>query len=529
MASSTLSASCSAEDFEEFCASNESLIHKPASEKVDTNLRKTKNKGQSDIFKKKRVRHILDPTKPHASVEKSGFQSDENESEEMMECEVVKSSKDSVKMQNICNAETGTVEKNATAKKIQNTNKSESSVYYPSNFIGKPFVLVDTSECDLFKNIKIRNGMSLYQHIRHLKIQDIDIIEAVVVTLYKVFFCNPKSANNFVTNNDILKMKLKPFIPRTAFETYGVIRGVALYLSNEEIMRDIKSASKVNFVQRFLRRDPEDSSKFLPTFSVKLGFLGNSLPKDVKLEYTNFQVEHYFPSVRQCYNCGRLGHTQKGCKSSKRCLLCGSTEVCIPPCKISQCILCKGNDHKYSDREKCPVWKKENEINKLKTVKKLSRKEVLNTFFPKSNNRFDVLDVEDTDFPVLVENDNMIDFNEVINRSMTKKKYSSVVKKGAIPKQSSVKPDKVLNKNTKPRVVPVFERQDYQITSQLEKVLWELVKIAKATCVRLNDTETLAQVTKLSSMRDQILANRDVALSKCGSASVDSLDEMSAI
>lgn len=57
-----------------------------------------------------------------------------------------------------------------------------------------------------------------------------------------------------------------------------------------------------------------------------------------------FPIEHYIPALRQCYNCGKLGHSRKWCKDEERCLTC--TDLRHPQgerCpKTPKCINCTG-------------------------------------------------------------------------------------------------------------------------------------------------------------------------------------------
>ncbi|KAI8117088.1 hypothetical protein CVS40_10946 [Lucilia cuprina] len=65
-------------------------------------------------------------------------------------------------------------------------------------------------------------------------------IKAIGVSLYRVTFDSVENANNAVRNNDLAKKKIKPFIPRTYLETFGVIRDVPTFLSDEDIILNLQ-------------------------------------------------------------------------------------------------------------------------------------------------------------------------------------------------------------------------------------------------------------------------------------------------
>lgn len=166
---------------------------------------------------------------------------------------------------------------------------------------------------------RVTNGLTLFNKIKNFRIKDIDLIFAVGKSLYKVAFKNAAAANNFVLNDKIKSIGLRAFVPKTAVETYGVVRGITTWC---EIKADAISSVPITAVRRFTRRNQENES-FTPTTTVKIGFLGKEIPEFIIFNHTKLYVDFYVPPLRQCLNCGRLGHTQFACKSKKRCIKCG--------------------------------------------------------------------------------------------------------------------------------------------------------------------------------------------------------------
>jgi len=83
--------------------------------------------------------------------------------------------------------------------------------------------------------------------------------------------------------------------------------------------------------------------------------------------------------VRQWFKCGRLGHPAFTCKSSERCKKSGDKE------SLGTCILFNAENHSAKDRQICPIRAKEQDINKIMTIKKIARKEVLSTYSVSQN------------------------------------------------------------------------------------------------------------------------------------------------
>lgn len=351
---------------------------------------------------------------------------------------------------------------------------------YSKDHVGDVIVLVDTSKAELINNKKIKNGLYFYEKIRDLNCTGIKNIKAVGITLYKIFFDNVISANKFVLNKKIHEKNIRPFIPKNFIETYGVIRDVPLYLSDEDILHNVSSSMKVTYVKRFMKRTGRGSNEVTPTYSVKIGFAGNDVPEQVILNYTILKVDLFYPAVRQCFNCGRLGHTKNGCRSKQRCITCGKDGECKEACGAVKCILCGQPDHKASDKNKCEKWNKENEINKIMTVKKMSKSEVMRTYSQPSQNKYDILS-DNESFPDLLSGgNNTRNGDREVNRILTPRRYSSVLKQ--VPRPPIMKPHferpqrmykEVENKS------PVYERQMYSKVSELEKLTTEILKFMK--------------------------------------------------
>lgn len=394
-----------------------------------------------------------------------------------------------------------------------NNDKQESAILvkYPPNFKGEIFLLVDSSECRAMKNDRITTGLTLLSQIKDLKMQDLDFIYAIGRSLYKVTFKNVYAANSFLVDNRIKKRGLKPFLPRTALEIYGVVRGVPECFNEYDILKNARSAATIVSVMRFKRKDPLNDNTYIPTTTIKIGFSGNDVPKEIIFEHTKLNVDIYIPPLRQCVNCGRLGHTKLGCKSDKRCLQCGKTECSNKECDTNACILCGRNGHSSKDKDKCPHWEKEMSVNRIKTVKKMTRKEVLDTYFPKNSNRFDILANEEENFPSIVKENSFVDMTENINRNFTKRKYSNVVKRGSAKDLLIKNDNQDFQPRPKPIPNPVYNSLSYQknIVTQFERLIAEMIRITQNLTIQNKDSNCFQQLQQLKNQFESILVKRD--------------------
>ncbi|XP_033254765.1 uncharacterized protein LOC117194299 [Drosophila miranda] len=256
-------------------------------------------------------------------------------------------------------------------------------------------------------------------------------------------------------------MNLVVFIPKDYVESYRVIKGVPLGFSENEIMDNITSNIKIRSIERLARRqkittdDNNETFKLIPLETVKIGFEGSDIPEKVSLfGICGMKVSIYVPRVRQCYNCGRLGHTSTRCKSARRCYKCGVEE-----CNGLKCILCNGKNHSARDRLMCPVWEKEMDINKIMTIKKIASKEVLSTYSIHQN--FSLLDNYEKNYPKLdINEENVQNKNVKANEVLKKHSYASrLVQRRLVPAQ---KPHYHLESYTSDSSnhVPFFENKE---------------------------------------------------------------------
>lgn len=170
----------------------------------------------------------------------------------------------------------------------------------------------------------------------------------------------------------ILKMKTlvggKITCSEIGDKTRGVISGVPLNVS----MEDIKGSLNGGIVTSARRLQMWKDDKRCDSTSVMIQFEGGTLPIRVKLGFISFSVREYMPPPLRCFKCQRMGHTANLCKGKMRCAKCGGEHEygkCEEGAEIKCCNCGGGHSAAYAG---CPVQQEAREIQKVKTMQKLT-------------------------------------------------------------------------------------------------------------------------------------------------------------
>lgn len=182
-----------------------------------------------------------------------------------------------------------------------------------------------------------------------------------------VSFTTYLDANSFITNSLLEKEHFKAFIPTFSVTRMGVVRGVPMEWSDDDVLENISvpiGCGKILKLRRIKRKTIVDGkSEFKNTETVILTFDGQVLPKRVYMCYTSLAVDLYIYPTIQCYNCCRYGHVKSQCRSTPRCYKCGQGHS-GDGCTISEdnlhCCLCKGF-HEATSR-KCLEYERQKNI-----------------------------------------------------------------------------------------------------------------------------------------------------------------------
>lgn len=162
-------------------------------------------------------------------------------------------------------------------------------------------------------------------------------------------FRNYQDANAFLNSPLLEQNNYKAFIPTFSITRMGVIRGIPVDWSEDDIMNNIEIPSgcgKVIKVRRLKRKILINNVTELKcTESVVVTFDGQVLPPKVYACYTALPVDVYIYPTVQCYNCCRFGHVKMQCRSRPRCFRCGhdhTGDSCSVEEEHIRCVLCKG-------------------------------------------------------------------------------------------------------------------------------------------------------------------------------------------
>lgn len=242
--------------------------------------------------------------------------------------------------------------------------------WYPGNHPGPFFVLIRSN--DQLSARRMNSELFLFEKLKNIEYSEDILLKNIGERLYRASFKNADAANNFVLNKKLSFVGLEAFIPDRFTQKFGIIRNVPLSFTDKDIMTEIEDLNSLEVVSvhRFQRKNES-------------GFNTISLPKTVRMFGTLVSVDIYVAPLRQCKNCGRLGHIALRCRGRKRCLNCGihltcpnncadskcdfcmSNLTCIENCGVRKCLSCNSTSHASEDHDKCPKWKIEKDIQSI--------------------------------------------------------------------------------------------------------------------------------------------------------------------
>lgn len=193
-------------------------------------------------------------------------------------------------------------------------------------------------------------------------------------------FITTHNANNFLKNKILQENNWDAFIPASLISVKGIVRGIGIETTTEEIISEGVSAKPIIAARRLNRRVTKDNTvEYVPTETIVITFRGKRLPESILVNYYEVRVQIYVDPVLQCLNCLRYGHTKTHCRSKRRCALCSyehEEEEC--QAEIKACLYCKQN-HKATDRQ-CKEYQRQKDIKELMVYDNISYYEAKQRF-----------------------------------------------------------------------------------------------------------------------------------------------------
>ena len=137
-------------------------------------------------------------------------------------------------------------------------------------------------------------------------------------------------------------------------------------MSEVEIQDELKDQGVVGVNQVTLKKE----GKVIPTNTLFLTFGSPELSKEITVGFLKVKVDLFVPNPMCCFNCNKFGHTSQHCKVAAKCTGCGKDKhegQCEGPKLCSNCY----GPHASSAKD-CPVWQKEEEIQRVRVEKRIS-------------------------------------------------------------------------------------------------------------------------------------------------------------
>nr|XP_022907904.1 uncharacterized protein LOC111419355 [Onthophagus taurus] len=273
-------------------------------------------------------------------------------------------------------------------------------------------------------------------------------------------FNNYNNANEFLSCFLVKKENWRAFIPSHRVTCKGIIRGVDTSLSEETILKLIKTENRreVLHIRRLKRKTTNEQGEiiFVTTGTIVATFAGTTLPRHVSIWYSHRIPEVYISPVIQCFNCLRYGHTKTLCKSQKRCSRCSDHhDLHMCQSDIIKCIHC-GQPHLSTEagtplaNRVCPEYLRQKKIKEIMATHNYSAYEA--NLLIKNPEQVqlekNIRNIYHTDFPPLKKDDviqRTINFAASTAPRRQVVDYSDIVKKqtqqkitGTTPKNSTM-------------------------------------------------------------------------------------------
>lgn len=260
---------------------------------------------------------------------------------------------------------------NKTSENIQTNSFFNKSMKMSDLMNGPKFVVMKRIDDDETKTLKCVNPFLIQKAI----VQQAGEVKSISRTQQGTILIETVSKQQA---EKMYKMAmLGPNINIQVYEhpTLNTSRGVVTcydftFMTDDEILDGLQDQHVVA-IKRFTQR-VADSPTRINTQSAILTFNLPQLPEKIHIAFQSCSVRVFIPQPLRCFKCQKSGHGSLKCKSTAACGNCagethGQGVECENPAK---CVNCGGNHPAWS--RNCPNYKKEYEIQRIKTVEKVT-------------------------------------------------------------------------------------------------------------------------------------------------------------
>lgn len=180
-----------------------------------------------------------------------------------------------------------------------------------------------------------------------------------------LIFANSEEQRDTILKKSTLnKIKITSHIPGAATRARGVITGIPVSVSMEEIKESLSRYAIVDAKRLTKGKERIDSMSILLSFS-------KELPQKVQMGYMFYPVREYIPPPLRCFKCQRFGHVASQCRGKMRCVKCGG-EHQYGECVIDVLKCCNCGGPHSAAYGGCEKQKEAKEVQKLRVTRKTS-------------------------------------------------------------------------------------------------------------------------------------------------------------
>lgn len=291
-----------------------------------------------------------------------------------------------------------------------------------------------------------------------------------------------QAANQMQADQSLRQQNYNVYIPKHFLTVSGVISGVPLEMTVEEIKESISSTVPVLDVTRLHRY--ENGNK-IPVTRVGVTFRSHQLPREVRMFCCTNRVQPFASKAVFCQKCLRYNHRTQNCRSRQRCEKCSLSHEeegygnCQKPVK---CLHCKTEGKHQTGDYACPERTRQNNLKLIMAKTNLTMIEAREVYPVYTENQYSVLEnIEE--YPKLPESYAEVIYNKPKSKPQVRgvrfqgntKRPSDEVNVGDVV-QIFNDPKKRKNQESEETGTALFNR--YR-TSEAEKQRWKMAQTKK--------------------------------------------------